>query len=1211
MRARTSGCTTPGRTARLDTAANTSFPAHALPPAGLSSGEASDRLLRFGRNEALSEGSLGAWRQLALGFATPTSLLLWAAIAVEAAEAHSARGGGGLWADCAILGTLQLLNAGVAWREEQRAAGALGSLSASLRGEALVRRDGEVRRVDAAFLVPGDRVSLRAGQAVPADLLLQRGGPLQLDASTLTGESAPVEVRCGGTARMGCTVLRGEAEGVVLATGGATSWGRSAQLLSLRPAPSRLAGALGRVALALTACSLLLGLILYWRLLSAGESSRRAIAIAVLVACAATPVAMRFVCATVLALGARRLAGLGCLVRRLAALELLAAMDLLVCDKTGTLTCAQLQLAPEMPVFLDGVAPGDLLTAAALATRWWEPSADYLDALVLGAAEPGSLGEYEQLALRPFDAAARRSEATIRRPDGSTFRVAKGAPQALLELCANGPAVRQRVEAVVSECAVQGVRCLAVASCATAHDCDWLLLGILTFTDPLRWDAASACARAAQLGIEVKVLTGDCSAVAADTLRRLRLKGRVAGPEALPRPADVDAARAARAGREYGPLALSVRCFASVAPEHKFLLVEALRQSGHTVGFAGDGANDAPALRRADVGVAVCGATDAARAAADLLLTQPGLSPLLAAVLVARQMFARLRAYALFRVAASVQLLGFFAFAAFTVDPSQTDPAWPQYFALPVVALAVVTLTTDATVVAIAYDTAPASALPERWHLAPLFAVGAVMGACAAASTAALLAWGLQAAGGRGPLVGMLGGREDIYPRLQTAVYLKLALSNLLTVFAARTRSYCWTRAPAAALSATASLCGCFYSLLATNWPAKGGMAPIGGGLCLLVWLFALLAFAAQDAVKVVVYTLLADWGSPAAAHVEVPEAALSALTSVAVRRGEGDEGGLELRAQPHAGVQLAPGHGAARIRDISHLTPRPASPPTGLQQALIDGGGEARGVLAEGAPWLQGFETAMHEDYRTLASVFDWQQLLRSVAPAQGPARALDCGCGCGSFATALSRAGGLEGLSFTLDLLDPSQFALRVAAQRAAPPFRAGTAIQGRLQALDARAVYDIAWAVHSLYALPRADLRAALLRLVASVRHGGVVAIVQSAREGHLCRLHARLAQHRKGPGLIAAEDIEAELTAAGVRFRVADVGHTTAVPAGARELLEAYLQGCAVVGGAGTPPSLAEMQGDIEVGRYLRSQRDWDRRTYHFSQRVRLIFVHVHT
>ena len=1229
---------------------------------GLSAGEAADRLARFGRN-AVTDAELTTWQKLEVFFATPTAALLWFAIVVEAVQARSAHGADGFWADVAILLAVQCLNGALTWTEERRAAGAVAGLAGLLRPEALVRRDGQLRRVDAAFLVPGDRIALRGGAAVPADCLLQGGASLQVDASALTGESSPLALRPGDTARMGTTVLRGEGEAVVVATGAATSVGRTAALVAQPRRLGQLAGALGRVALVLTTASLFAAMLVFIHLWSRGDSVGHALAFALVLCCTGAPIAMRAVCSTTLARGARQLAGVGAVARKLAAVEELARMDMLCLDKTGTLTAARLTLTPEMPVFVPGLAASDLLTAAALATRWWEPPADALDALIIAAVDTRPLSEYTTVEFFPFDSTSRRSEATLQRRDGSLFKVAKGSPQVLLEMAANGDDVRSAVEGVVADAARRGVRCLGVSATNDAAG-GWLLLGVLTFTDPLRHDAARTLASAGALGVEVKVLTGDHAAVAADALRRLGLRGQVGGPDILPRAADVTPAMAVNAGRDYGQLALDHRAFAGIAPEHKYILVEALRQDGYIVGFAGDGANDAPALARADCGIAVSGSTDAARAAAGLVLTSAGLSPLLGAVLIARAVFARLRVYAIYRIAATVQLLGFFFFACLTCNPYATDPAWPRYFALPVVALAVLTILTDATVVALAYDSAvAASASPERWRLTPLFAVGAAMGFVAAVSSGAVLTWGLQAAVDKGPLRDMLGGHHDIYPRLQTAVYLKLTLSNVLTVFSARTQSYCWTRMPPAGLVATVIFAACLTSALATNWPSGGGMEPISGSLALLIWFYALVTFAAQDALKVVAYTFLAEFGQGGLV-VEVSPEAVAAMSRATPQEEE-----QELRdaarwkradAAVVAGSTAAPrsaassmdsadrfegytvdvvsgdagGDAEADAEEPAKATPNNTSSTRrrsergesrrrgggggsgGIERALA--GGPGWGVLVEGAPWLRGYEAAMHEDYRTLVSVFDWAALLRGCARPGGGVRLLDVGSGCGSFPAALARAGGLDGLALTMDMLDPSEYALRVVAQRLQPPFAAGAAIHGRLQALepDERGgSYDCAWAVHSLYTLPRAELGDALQRMLASVRPGGVLVVVQSARGGHVCRLHERMRAHAAASSsrrthaqpLLAAEDVEDELRDAGVRFRTAEVGHSTAVPADAPQLLEAYLQGCAVACGAAEAPTLQELHAAPEVGQYIRAMRDWERTTYYFAQRVKIILV----
>ena len=442
-------------------------------------------------------------------------------------------------------------------------------------------------------------------------------------------------------------------------------------------------------------------------------------------------------------------------------------------------------------------------------------------------------------------------------------------------------------------------------------------------------------------------------------------------------------------------------------------------------------------------------------------------------------------------------------------------------------------------------------------------------------------------------------------------------------------------------------------------------MEPISGRLALLVWLYALVTFAAQDALKVVAYTFLAEFGqgglvvevSPeavaamsratpeeeeqelrdvarwkradaaaAAGSAAAPRSAASSMDSVDRFEGytvdvvSGDAGGdVDADSAPAKAASNNAATGRRRSeRNESRRRGGDSGGSGGVERAMA--GGPGWGVLVEGAPWLRGYEAAMHEDYRTLVSVFDWAALLRGCARPGGGVRLLDVGSGCGSFPAALARAGGLDGLALNMDMLDPSEYALRVVAQRLQPPFTAGAAIHGRLQALepDERGGrYDCAWAVHSLYTLPRAELGGALQRMLASVRPGGVMVVVQSARGGHICRLHERMRAHVSGSSsrrihaqpLLAAEDVEDELRDAGVRFRTAEVGHSTAVPADAPQLLEAYLQGCAVACGAAEAPTLQELHAAPEVGQYIRAMRDWERTTYYFAQRVKIIMVQL--
>jgi H+-transporting ATPase len=391
---------------------------------------------------------------------------------------------------------------------------------------------------------------------------------------------------------------------------------------------------------------------------------------------------------------------------------------------------------------------------------------------------------------------------------------------------------------------------------------------MLTFLDPPRPDTAETLRRAREYGVDVKMVTGDHKAIARETCRTLGLGDNILGPEGLPQlteegrpPADLG---------NYAPLILGADGFAQVFPEHKFLIVEALRRSGFAVGMTGDGVNDAPALKKADIGIAVQGATDAARAAADIVLTSPGLSVIIDAIAVSRCIFQRIQNFVIYRVACTLQLLCFFFIALIAFHPRRYDVAntggahdWPEYFDLPVVALILITLLNDGTIISIAYDNVQPSASPETWHLRSLYAVAALLGAVACASSVALLHVTLDShneqghwrAAGLPPLT---------IEQVKTIVYLKVSLSDFLTLFAARTRGFFCAHAPGGKLVAAAALAMGVSTCLSLTWPFGDELVAISPGVCALVWAYVLAWWLLQDAAKAALY---AAWGAIDAAR--------------------------------------------------------------------------------------------------------------------------------------------------------------------------------------------------------------------------------------------------------------------------------------------------------------------------------------------------------
>jgi len=717
------------------------------PEEGLSSAEAADRLAKFGRNE-LAEPEDNKWVKLALEFVQPMPLMIWAAVVLELVEALM--DDPVYWLDVGVLLVLQLLNVVVGFYEELQAGNAIASLKKSLKPEATVKRNGRAMTVNAAEVVPGDIVLLGAGAAIPADCKVLAGKPIQVDQAALTGESLPVTMKEGSAALMGSTVTRGEVDAICTATGSETFFGKTATLIGNVDEMAHFEKVFQQINITLTSTGCVIVVLTFILLVLRGSAILDTLSFCVVLLISSIPIAMRVVCTTTMALGCRALAEEKAIVARLSAVEELAGMTMLCSDKTGTLTMNKMELQEDMPIFSQNIERHDVLVAAALAAKWKEPAKDALDTLVLNAIDLQPLDKYEQLDQMPFDPTIKRTEATIKGPDGKVFKVTKGAPHVLLEMTHNKDEIRKQVEDTVLGLAVRGIRSLAVACTEHAAPDRWVFMGILTFLDPPRPDTKITVQRAKEFGVTTKMITGDHKAIAVEMCKRLNMGANVLGAENLPvkTPEELESSTL---GEEFGPMIMNSDGFAQVYPEHKYLIVEALRQNGHIVGMTGDGVNDAPALKRADVGIAVSGATDAARASADIVLTEPGLSTIATAIITSRKIFARMKNFVIYRVACTVQLLFFFFIAAIIFDPSKYETGtddWPEYFSIPVLALVTITILNDGTLIAVAYDNVQASKQPEKWELRNLYIVSCVIGAIAMVSSLLLLEMGLNSGDG-------------------------------------------------------------------------------------------------------------------------------------------------------------------------------------------------------------------------------------------------------------------------------------------------------------------------------------------------------------------------------------------------------------------------------------------------------------------------------
>jgi H+-transporting ATPase len=757
---------------------------------GLAPGEVAERQARFGLN-AIEEKTIGPWERALRFFWGPIPWMIEAAAVLSLLL--------GDWTDFAIILTMLLVNAGVGWWQEAKADDAIAMLKQRLAPSARVLRGGIWSTIPAVQLVPGDVVSLRLGNVVPADVALASGDYLSTDESALTGESLPVEKKVGDAAYSGSLVKLGEMTAIVTAIGNQTFFGRTAQLVASAQTRSHFQRAVMRIGdflifgtLGLVALIVLLALFRHDPFL---ETLRFALILTV----AAIPVALPAVLSVTMAVGAERLAKLKAIVSRLVAIEELAGMDVLCADKTGTLTQNQLTIGDPLPA--PGIDTADLLAAAALASSRHDP--DVIDAAVLAKAGAGATDGWEAVGFTPFDPVHKRTEAEVRR-DGRSVRVAKGAPQVILDLVAPSAEARGAVEKQVDRLAAQGDRAIAVAR--NDAGAGWQYLGLLSIFDPPREDSKRTIQATRELGVQVKMITGDHEAIARKIGAELGLGTNILSAQTAFDGGDGDIVH--RIERASG--------VARVFPEHKFRIVKALQDEGeHIVGMTGDGVNDAPALKQADIGIAVSGATDAARAAADLVLTAPGLTVITAAIEEARRIFERMTSYATYRIAETIRVLLFMALSIVVFN----------FYPVTAVMIVLLAILNDFPIMMIAYDNVTVAPRPVRWNMQRVLTVASVLGAIGVVETFVLF-W-------------FLDDHLQLPRELtQSIIFLKLLIAGHLTIYVTRQQGWFWQRPwPSLRLFGTCEATQALGTLVAVYGLF---MHPIGWGWALAVWAYAL-----------------------------------------------------------------------------------------------------------------------------------------------------------------------------------------------------------------------------------------------------------------------------------------------------------------------------------------------------------------------------------
>jgi H+-transporting ATPase len=791
---------------------------------GLSGAEAAKRLTRYGPNE-IAEKADNPFLKFLGYFWGPIPWMIEAAVILSAVVRH--------WLDFGVILLLLCTNAVVGFWEEHQAGDAIAALKSQLAVNARVRRDGKWVNPKVAELVPGDVVRLRLGDIVPADARLLAGDPIEVDQSALTGESLPVTRAPGEAVFSGSIVRQGETDAFVYATGTKTYFGQTAALVEQAHAVSHFQKAVLEIGNYLIVLAVILVAVIVASGLLRHDPMLETFEFALVLLVAAIPVAMPTVLSVTMAVGARLLSKKQAIVTRLSSIEELAGVDILCSDKTGTLTENKLTLGD--PFTLGGVPAAKLILYAALASR--AEDKDTIDLTVIaGVKDDAALKAYQILHFRPFDPVHKRTEATVKGADGQPFQVAKGAPQVILKMCLNAGEATPAVEKAIDAFAARGFRSLGVAK-ADQKD-RWQFLGVLPMFDPPRATAKATLASAKQMGVSVKMVTGDQVAIAKETARALGLGTNILDAANLGDAKDKPTEQQAQAIEQADG-------FAQVFPEHKYHIVDVLQERGHIVGMTGDGVNDAPALKKADCGIAVSGATDAARAAASIVLMTSGLTVIVEAIKESRRIVQRMNSYAIYRVAETLRVLLFMTLAILVFN----------FYPLTAVMIVMLALLNDGAILSIAYDNVIYKKRPETWNMPLVLEISTVLGVIGP-----IAAFGLFYVADR---VLHLG-----HPQIQTLMYLMLSVAGHLTIFITRTRGPFWSIRPARILWMAILGTQAFATLMAVY--GLHIMTPIGWGWAGIVWGYALLWALLTDPVKLLAYRIFDRVPSPATAKKPV-----------------------------------------------------------------------------------------------------------------------------------------------------------------------------------------------------------------------------------------------------------------------------------------------------------------------------------------------------
>ncbi|GAA0155277.1 primary active transporter [Lithospermum erythrorhizon] len=814
---------------------------------GLSTQEGENRLELFGPNK-LEEKKESKFLKF-LGFMwNPLSWVMEAA-ALMAIVLANGDGRPPDWQDFVGIVCLLVINSTISFIEENNAGNAAAALMAGLAPKTKVLRDGRWSEQEASILVPGDIVSIKLGDIIPADCRLLEGDPLKVDQSALTGESLPVTKNSYDEVFSGSTCKQGELEAVVIATGVHTFFGKAAHLVDSTNQVGhfqKVLTAIGNFCICSIAIGMLIEIIVMYPIQH--RKYRSGIDNLLVLLIGGIPIAMPTVLSVTMAIGSHRLSQQGAITKRMTAIEEMAGMDVLCSDKTGTLTLNKLSVDKNLiEVFAKGVDKDHVMLLAARASR--VENQDAIDTCIVGMlADPKEArAGIREIHFLPFNPVDKRTALTYIDSNGNWHRASKGAPEQILELCNCKEDFKNKVHAIISKYADRGLRSLAVArqevpeKSKDASGGPWQFVGLLPLFDPPRHDSAETIRRALHLGVNVKMITGDQLAIGKETGRRLGM-GTNMYPSASLLGQHKDESIASLPIEE---LIEKADGFAGVFPEHKYEIVKKLQERKHIVGMTGDGVNDAPALKKADIGIAVADATDAARGASDIVLTEPGLSVIISAVLTSRAIFQRMKNYTIYAVSITIRIVFGFMFIALI---------WKFDFS-PFMVL-IIAILNDGTIMTISKDRVKPSPLPDSWKLKEIFATGVVLGGYLALMTV-IFFWAMKETDFFSNTFGVRS-LQDSEHEMMAALYLQVSIVSQALIFVTRSRGWSFVERPGLLLLTAFFIAQLVATVVAVyaNWDfarIKG----CGWGWAGVIWLYSIVFYIPLDVMKFAIRYIL------------------------------------------------------------------------------------------------------------------------------------------------------------------------------------------------------------------------------------------------------------------------------------------------------------------------------------------------------------------